>query len=56
MATIPQATEACCNSGHHRAKRVPVRAGATTSVCLDCGCRLIRTAASRRWIYSGQLA
>ena len=56
MATRPDPPSAACAAGIHRARRVPVRAGATDTICLDCGCRLIRTAASRRWIYSGLLA
>lgn len=56
MATLFQTESAACLMGQHRARRVAVRAGATQTTCLDCGCDLIRTAASRRWIYSGTLA
>ena len=56
MATIFPTQSAACLLGRHRARRVPVREGATQTTCLDCGCDLIRTAASRQWFYSGTLA
>jgi hypothetical protein len=56
MATLaPSSTAVCCN-GRHRPRRVPVRAGADRTICLDCGCTLVRTLATRQWIYSGKLA
>ncbi len=55
MAVSTKPAPVACASGQHRARRVPIRAGATQTTCLDCGCVLIRTGVTRRWVYSGEL-
>ena len=56
MATTFPQQSATCLLGRHRARRVAVRDGVTHTTCLDCGCDLIRTGVTRRWVYSGTLA
>ncbi len=59
MATAFKIEPHICANGQHRPRRVPVRnmeSATIETVCRDCGCRLIRTQATRRWFYSGPLA
>jgi hypothetical protein len=58
MATAFIIDDTICHNGQHRPKRVPVRdgGGEIRTTCRDCGCVLVRTQATRRWFYSGQLA
>jgi len=47
-----------CRNGIHRPNPITrTRDGEVLrSVCRDCGCHLVRTAATRRWFLSGLLA
>ncbi len=53
----PRPTTPDCLAGRHRPRRVRAVADGppARTTCRDCGCVLVRTAASRRWYYSGTL-
>lgn len=53
----PPAADPDCLAGRHRPRRVRAAADGqpARTTCRDCGCALVRTAASRRWFYSGTL-
>jgi hypothetical protein len=47
-----------CAIGHHRPYRVinePDRPEIQRAICRDCGSDLVRTRATRRWLFSGLL-
>ncbi|MEG3145758.1 hypothetical protein U1839_13940 [Sphingomonas sp. RT2P30] len=50
--------QAGCAIGHHRPYRVTRELGAPEverAICRDCGSDLLRTRATRRWLFSGML-
>jgi hypothetical protein len=52
----PPAPTPGCLIGRHRPKRVRVAADRPLrTTCRDCGCTLVRTAATRSWYLSGAL-
>ena len=48
-----------CAIGHHRPHRVivsePGRPEIQRTICRDCGSDLVRTSATRQWLFSGLL-
>ncbi|CAN5399141.1 hypothetical protein BH10PSE14_BH10PSE14_21530 [soil metagenome] len=50
--------QAACAIGQHRPYRVITEPGAPEverAICRDCGSDLLRTRATRRWLFSGML-
>jgi hypothetical protein len=55
---LPRAgTPQACREGRHRATRKPasIATDPDRAVCRVCGCKLVRSAATGLWIYSGLL-
>ena len=54
----PANPQAGCAIGHHRPYRVisdPGQPEIQRAICRDCGCDLMRTRATRRWMFCGVL-